>query len=131
MELKWLEDFLSLAATGNFSRSAALRHVTQPAFSRRIKALEQWVGADLIDRSSYPTTLTQEGVAFREIAEESLRLLMGARDEFRGAQYRNQLSISFTALHTLATQFYPNWLANLAPHARRSLFNPRHGIEPA
>jgi len=42
METKWLEDFVSLAETRSFSRSAQLRHVTQPAFSRRIQALEAW-----------------------------------------------------------------------------------------
>ncbi|MEY4693808.1 MAG: hypothetical protein RLZZ95_257, partial [Pseudomonadota bacterium] len=31
METKWLEDFVSLAETRSFSRSAQLRHVTQPA----------------------------------------------------------------------------------------------------
>lgn len=44
METKWLEDFVSLAETRSFSRSAQLRHVTQPAFSRRIQALEAWGG---------------------------------------------------------------------------------------
>lgn len=58
METKWLEDFVSLAETRSFSRSAQLRHVTQPAFSRRIQALEAWAGTDLVDRSSYPTRLT-------------------------------------------------------------------------
>jgi hypothetical protein len=55
MDTKWLEDFVSLAETGSFSRTAQLRHVTQPAFSRRIQSLEAWAGADLVDRSSYPT----------------------------------------------------------------------------
>jgi LysR family transcriptional regulator, hypochlorite-specific transcription factor HypT len=54
MDTKWLEDFVSLAATRSFSRSAQLRHVTQPAFSRRIQALEAWAGVDLVDRSIYP-----------------------------------------------------------------------------
>ena len=40
MELKWLEDFVSLANTSSFSKSAKQRNVTQPAFSRRIRALE-------------------------------------------------------------------------------------------
>ena len=61
MEAKWLEDFLSVARTGSFSLSAAERHITQSAFSRRIKSLEQWVGVALIDRSSYPTRLTAAG----------------------------------------------------------------------
>ncbi len=39
MELKWLEDFASLAETRSFSRSAELRHVPPPAVSRRIHAL--------------------------------------------------------------------------------------------
>ena len=46
METKWLEDFVSLAETRSFSRSAQLRHVTQPAFSRRIQSLEAWAGVD-------------------------------------------------------------------------------------
>ena len=47
MELVWLEDFLALAEALNFSRAAEARHVTQPAFSRRIRALEGWIGAAL------------------------------------------------------------------------------------
>ena len=43
MELIWLEDYLALAETLNFSKAAEARHVTQPAFSRRIRALEDWV----------------------------------------------------------------------------------------
>ena len=61
METKWLEDFVSLAETRSFSRSAQLRHVTQPAFSRRIQSLEAWAGTDLVDRSAYPTRLTAAG----------------------------------------------------------------------
>ena len=61
METKWLEDFVSLAETPSFSRSAQLRHVTQPAFSRRIQSLEAWAGTDLVDRSAYPTQLTAAG----------------------------------------------------------------------
>ena len=54
MNLTWLEDFLALAASGNFSRAAEERHMTQPAFSRRVRALEEWLGAELFDRSEQP-----------------------------------------------------------------------------
>lgn len=60
MDLKHLEDFVSLCDTRSFSRSAAARNVTQSAFSRRIQALETWLGAALIDRSTYPTSLITE-----------------------------------------------------------------------
>ena len=42
MNLSWIDDFMALAATGNFSRAADERHMTQPAFSRRIRALEEF-----------------------------------------------------------------------------------------
>jgi LysR family transcriptional regulator, hypochlorite-specific transcription factor HypT len=52
MNPSWLGDFLTLAAIGNFSRAADARHMPQPAFSRRIMALEEWLGVDLFDRGS-------------------------------------------------------------------------------
>ncbi len=61
MELKWLEDFVCLANIGSFWKASEQRHVSQPAFSRRIRALEDWLGVTLIDRSSYPVTLTRTG----------------------------------------------------------------------
>jgi DNA-binding transcriptional LysR family regulator len=54
MEFIWLEDFLALVDSGSFSRTAELRHVTQPAFSRRIRALERWVGVNLFERNRHP-----------------------------------------------------------------------------
>ena len=83
MEIKWLEDFVSLANTRSFSKSAVERHVTQSAFSRRIQQLEQWLGVPLVDRSTYPTTLTAEGRRFRETAEEVLRLIYVERSQLR------------------------------------------------
>jgi Bacterial regulatory helix-turn-helix protein, lysR family len=43
MNLSWLDDFLTLAAIGNFSRAAAERHMTQPAFSRRIMGSDELI----------------------------------------------------------------------------------------
>lgn len=40
LELTWLEDCIALAQSLNFSRAAASRYVTQPAFSRRIVSLK-------------------------------------------------------------------------------------------
>lgn len=113
MELKWLEDFVSLANTGNFSRSAEERNVTQPAFSRRIKALELWLGAPLVDRSTYPTVLTPAGRAFRDVAEGTLRQIYQARDELRQAEHQARSTIRFAALHTLSLTFFPGWLRRI------------------
>jgi len=115
METRWLEDFVSLAETRSFSRSAQLRHVTQPAFSRRIQALEAWAGTDLVDRSSYPTRLTPAGEAFHAQALEILAGVQGARQTLRGLQAARQDVIDFAVPHTLALTFFPRWLMDLRP----------------
>jgi DNA-binding transcriptional LysR family regulator len=113
MEFKWLEDFVSLAETRSFSRSAALRHVTQPAFSRRIQALEAWVGAELIDRSAYPTRLTQAGLVFYEQALTLLSQAREARTLLRGQGGAPATTTDFAVPHTLALTFFPQWLSRL------------------
>lgn len=113
METKWLEDFISLAETRSFSRSAQLRHVTQPAFSRRIQALEAWAGIDLVDRSSYPTRLTPAGETFHAQALEVLGALQATRNLMRGHQVSGHDMIEFAVPHTLAFTFFPHWLMDL------------------
>ena len=112
METKWLEDFVSLAETRSFSRSAQLRHVTQPAFSRRIQALEAWAGTDLVDRSAYPTRLTPAGETLYAQSLEILQALQATRAMVRG-QAAAQDVIDFATPHTLAFTFFPSWVSGL------------------
>ncbi|MDO8376878.1 MAG: LysR substrate-binding domain-containing protein [Aquabacterium sp.] len=118
METKWLEDFVSLAETRNFSRSAQLRHVTQPAFSRRIQALEAWAGVDLVDRSNYPTRLTSAGETLHAQALEILVALQSARNLMRSHRASGQDVIEFAIPHTLAFTFFPHWLMELEQRGR-------------
>jgi DNA-binding transcriptional LysR family regulator len=113
VETKWLEDFVSLAETRSFSRSAQLRHVTQPAFSRRIQALEAWAGLDLVDRSAYPTRLTPAGETLREQALEVLGALQTARNMMRSHQVAGEDTVVFAVPHTLAFTFFPQWLMSM------------------
>ena len=113
MDTKWLEDFVSLAETRSFSRSAQQRHVTQPAFSRRIQALEAWAGVDLVDRSSYPTRLTPAGETFHSQALDILGALQATRNMMRSHQVSGQDMIEFAVPHTLAFTFFPHWLTEL------------------
>ncbi|MET0541115.1 MAG: LysR substrate-binding domain-containing protein [Variovorax sp.] len=113
METKWLEDFISLAETRSFSRSAQLRHVTQPAFSRRIQALEGWAGTDLVDRTSYPTRLTPAGQTLYGQAIEMLQGLQSTRAMLRGHAAAGQDVIEFAVPHTLAFTFFPAWVTTL------------------
>jgi len=61
LELVWLEDLSALAEYGSFVRAAEARHVTQPAFSRRVRSLENWMGVELFVRTPQGATLTEAG----------------------------------------------------------------------
>jgi DNA-binding transcriptional LysR family regulator len=113
VETKWLEDFVSLAETRSFSRSAQLRHVTQPAFSRRIQSLEAWAGLDLVDRSSYPTRLTSAGETLLAQALEILGSLQATRNMMRSHKAAGHDMIEFAVPHSLAFTFFPHWVLDL------------------
>jgi DNA-binding transcriptional LysR family regulator len=113
VETKWLEDFISLAETRSFSRSAQLRHVTQPAFSRRIQSLEAWAGTDLVDRSSYPTRLTPAGETLHAQALDIIGALQASRNLLRSHKAARRDMIDFAVPHSLALTFFPHWLAEL------------------
>lgn len=57
MRLEWLEDIVAVVETGSFHAAAKRRFVTQPAFSRRIRAIEDYVGVELFDRDRKPIGL--------------------------------------------------------------------------
>ncbi|HMN81832.1 MAG TPA: LysR substrate-binding domain-containing protein [Burkholderiaceae bacterium] len=113
MESKWLEDFISLVETRSFSKSAVLRNVTQPAFSRRIQSLEAWVGVDLIDRTVYPTRLTPAGEVFYEQALEMLAQVGKVRALLRGQRLAAAGVVDIAVPHTLSLTFVPRWITGL------------------
>lgn len=111
MELKWLDDFIILARLGNFSEAAKVRNVTQPAFSRRIKALEQWLGAELFDRLTTPVQLTENGILFLPQATQLATGMYDVRKEFTEISDRQDRTLRILTLHTLANAFIPQMIA--------------------
>ncbi len=116
MNLTWLDDFLALAASGNFSRAAEERHMTQPAFSRRIRALEAWLGTELFDRSSQPARLTATGEWFRGTAETLLARVARLPHEAQAVADTQSATLRLAATHALSFTFLPGWLRGLERH---------------
>ena len=112
LETKWLEDFVALANTRSFSASARQRHVTQPAFSRRIRALEQAVGVTLVDRSTTPVNLTSEGQLFLLTARNLVEQLNESLGHLRGLSMARE-ALDIVAAHSLALSFFPQWISRL------------------
>src|ERR1700753_2588822 len=75
LELRQLRVFLTVASELHFSRPARRLHVSQPALSQQIRALERTLGAALFDRSSRATELTPAG---RVLLDAAARVLYEA-----------------------------------------------------
>jgi len=112
MELKWLDDYIALIETGSFSAAAARRHVSQPAFSRRIQMLEDWLGVTLIDRQRKPLQFTPVA----KDNQQAFRSLVARIYEFRAVLKSESLDsagITIAAQHTLAASYVPAFLERL------------------
>jgi DNA-binding transcriptional LysR family regulator len=116
MHISWLEDFLVLASVGNFSRAAEDRHMTQPAFGRRVRALEEWLGAELFDRSTQPVKLTETGLWFQGVAPELLAEVARLPGAARAVAEAHSSSLRFAATHALSLTFMPGWLRSFEAH---------------
>ena len=120
IHILWLQDFLALAESGNFSRAAEQRHIAQPALSRHIRSLESWAGVTLIDRGTHPTSMTEAGHRFEELARDLLRRTSVMRDETRMAAKVAAGTLRFAATHVLSLTFFPTWLRGIEHSVRNA-----------
>lgn len=74
MELRTLRYFLAAAQEENITRAAELLHITQPTLSRQMMDLERELGTTLMLRGKNGLTLTDDGIFFRQRAEEIIEL---------------------------------------------------------
>lgn len=74
MELRTLRYFLAAANEENITRAADILHVTQPTLSRQLMDLEKELGTTLMLRGKKGMTLTDDGIYFRQRAEEIVEL---------------------------------------------------------
>lgn len=91
--------------------------MTQPACSRCIRALEEWLGVTLFDRASHPATLTDAGRWFRKTAEEILARVARVPEEERAMAEASASTLRFAATHALSLTFLPSWLRGMEERA--------------
>ncbi|MCE9663689.1 LysR substrate-binding domain-containing protein [Halomonas sp. M5N1S17] len=116
MKIEWIEDFLALIEAGTFSQAAERRHVTQPAFSRRIRQLEDWLGVELIDRHSPRLTLLPHAKSYESSLRDWLAHLYALRGRIRADAKHGPRAI-LTTQHTLTVSYLPRLLRHFRQHA--------------
>jgi DNA-binding transcriptional LysR family regulator len=107
MRLEWLEDILAVAETGSFSEAAERRHLTQSAFSRRIRIIEDYVGAELFDRARKPVQLRPTTEDQRERIVFATSLLRQLLADLRRGDRRRANRLVIASQHALTTALTP------------------------
>jgi DNA-binding transcriptional LysR family regulator len=86
MELYQLRSFAAVAELGHLTRAAERLHISQPAVSAQIKALEEELGATLFERVSSGMVLTSAGRKLLPAAEKVLEAAQALRSRARTLQ---------------------------------------------
>lgn len=81
LEIRWIEDLLALEQEKSISQAAALRHVTQSAFTRRIQNIENSLGFQILKRYSKNIDFTEAGQV----------LLASAKKHTKSTHYNNKI----------------------------------------
>lgn len=113
MDIIWLRDFEALVAQRNFSRAAEERNVSQPAFSRRIRALEDDIGVKLINRQTLPLSLTPAGEVFLSQARLMLRTYQETLERCQKIDAAGESVLRFATSESLYLTQYKTHIAPL------------------
>jgi LysR family transcriptional regulator, hypochlorite-specific transcription factor HypT len=120
MRLDWLEDIIAISLTGSFSAAAKRRRLTQSAFSRRVRQIEEHVGVELFDRSRKPVALRATTLAQSEqIAKLVAALRQLEADLRRGDRISND-RIVIASQHSLTTSLAPSIIQAIRSRSRET-----------
>jgi DNA-binding transcriptional LysR family regulator len=115
MDTRLFDDVLSLLEEGSLSRAAARRNITQPAFSRRIRSFEDWVGIPLLDRDSNRVGLHPSLAANAAEIRATLQRIEALRTRLRDGTTGGRLVL--VTQHALSARITPDALAALHRNA--------------
>ena len=113
--LNWLRTFEVSARSLNFTKAAQELHLTQGAVSQQIRLLERHLGVALFKRLPRGLTLTDEGMSYLPVVQDSISRLAAATDELFNSDQRTPVKIRGSL------SFFVHWLA-----PRLAEFNQLH-----
>src|SRR2546423_13957377 len=115
MELRSIEYFVQIAEEGSITRAADKLGIAQPALTRRIKQLEEELGAPLLVRLPRGVRLSASGRDFLEHARKVLVEVSRARDQVRGNARSVKGRVVIGTSPTLAPLLLPGCVAPARP----------------
>lgn len=128
MNTTQLSCFVEVASTLSFSRAAEHLHLSQPAVSHQVKALENELGVDLLVRSTRSVRLTDEGMAFLGYAQEIVELAGRAKRQLDQGITHSARSLRIGVHDGLEARLFSAPLARL--HQEDPEFDPQLRLGP-
>ena len=123
MEFRALKYFLTVAQEENITKAAQILHVTQPTLSRQMMNLEEELGVALFQRGRYQTVLTEEGVIFRQRAQEIVSLVEKTGREFSDQKDEVAGVLSVGSAESKAMWMLPEFLEEFSRRYPRVQFD--------
>ena len=114
MRLEWIEDLLAVMDNRSLSRAAQKRLLTQPAFSRRIRSIEDYVGVELLDRTRKPVQIKKSILGQRQKMQDLAFGLRQLAMEFNRRDRDAQNRIVIASQHAITTSLAPRLVKEVA-----------------
>ena len=110
LEVRWIEDLLALEQSRSISQAAEMRFISQSAFTRRLQQIELTVGFKIVERNFREIQFTESGKILLATAKDIARQLNETISLLHNMEKENNLSIKFAVAHSLASNFFSNFL---------------------
>jgi len=110
LEIRWIEDLLALERELSISKAAAIRHVTQSAFTRRIQNIEDILGFKVLNRYNKNIEFTDAGQILLGSSKSIQTQLNTTLRYLEKNMSNDELAIKFAISHSLTTQFFPKFI---------------------
>ncbi len=121
MRLEWIDDILAVLDCGSLAQAAEKRGLTQSAFTRRARTIEEAIGTTLFDRRRKPVTL----MAGVQTLEPELRALStrlhGLRQALKTTDSHSGAPLTFVCQHALTTTMSPRIVRAADTHSGLSV----------
>lgn len=111
MEIRQLITFVEVARAGSFTTAAKIMHITQPALSKIIKALEDELGIYLFDRSEKYLKLTDTGKQFYKQAQKLILEFQSLTDSIADVESLKKGHIRIGIPPVIGTCYFPSLIA--------------------
>jgi len=103
MELDHVEAFLAIVRCGGYTRASSTLHLSQPAISRRIRLLEDELGAPLFERIRTGVILSEAGRAFLPHAESVIATMRDGLEAVAALRGGSTGPVTLAIVGTLAS----------------------------